>query len=43
MNKEKSAVISNVTSLLLEGNKMAAQTVICQEYPHEQVEIEKRA
>ena len=43
MNKDKSAVISNITSLLLEGNKMAAQTVICQEYPHEQVEIEKRA
>ena len=43
MKKDKSTVISNITSLLLEGNKMAAKTVICQEYPHEQVEIEKRA
>ena len=43
MNKDKSTVITNITSLLLEGNGIAAKAVIQQEYPHTQVEIEKRA
>ena len=43
MNKDKSTVITDITSLLLEGNEIAAKAVIHKEYPHIQVEIEKRA
>lgn len=42
MNKDKSTIISNIASMLLEGNKIAAKTIICQEYPHTYYEIEKR-
>ena len=41
MDKDKSAVISNITSLLLDDNETAAKTIIRQEYPHKHVEIEK--
>ena len=43
MKKDKSTVISNITSLLLEGNETASKAVLQQEYPHTQAEIEKRA
>ena len=43
MDKDKSAVISNITSLLLDDNETAAKTIIKQEYPHKPVEIEKRS
>ena len=43
MRKDKSIIISDITSLLLEGNETAAKAVIREEYPHTQVEIEKRA
>ena len=42
MSDEKSAVISNIVSLLLEDNETAAKALIQQEYPHTQVELEKR-
>lgn len=42
MSKEKSAVISDIVSLLLEDNKTAAKMIIHQEYPHAQIQIEKR-
>ena len=42
MDKDKSAVISNIVSLLLDDNETAAKTIIRQEYPHKYVEIEKR-
>ena len=43
MNKDKSDVLSNITALLLKGDKLAAKAAICQDYPHAKVEIEKRA
>ena len=43
MNKDKCTIITDITSLLLEGNEIAAKAVIHKEYPHIQVEIEKRA
>ena len=43
MDKDKSAVISNIASLLLDDNETAAKTIIKQEYPHKPVEIEKRS
>jgi hypothetical protein len=43
MDREKSAVISDVATMLLSGNKSAAKAIICEEYPHAHFEIEKRA
>lgn len=43
MAKDRSAVMSNIAAMLLAGNKTAAKTIICQEYPHTYYEIEKRA
>ena len=43
MSKDRSAVMSNIAAMLLAGNKTAAKTIICQEYPHTYYEIEKRA
>jgi hypothetical protein len=43
MSNDKSIVISNIAALLLEGNKTTAKAAIQQEYPHTQVEVEKRA
>lgn len=42
MGKDKSNVIANIATMLLENNKAAAQAIICQEYPHTYYEIEKR-
>ena len=43
MTKERSAVMSDIANMLLAGNKAAAKTIICQEYPHTYYEIEKRS
>ena len=43
MTKERSAVMSDIANMLLAGDKAAAKTIICQEYPHTYYEIEKRA
>ena len=43
MSKDRSAVMSDIANMLLSGNKAAAKTIICQEYPHTYYEIEKRA
>lgn len=43
MTKDRSAVMSDIAAMLLAGNKTAAKTIICQEYPHTYYEIEKRA
>ena len=43
MDREKSAVISDVATMLLNDNKSAAKAIICKEYPHAHFEIEKRA
>lgn len=43
MTKDRSAVMSNIAAMLLAGNKAAAKTIICQEYPHTYYEIEKRS
>lgn len=42
MDKDKSAVISDIATMILENNKTAAKALIHQEYPHECFEIEKR-
>jgi hypothetical protein len=42
MDKDKSIVISEIVSVLLEDNKAMAKAIICQEYPHKYYEIEKR-
>lgn len=42
MDKNKSAVISNIVSLLLDDNETEAKMIIHHEYPHKHVEIEKR-
>ena len=42
MSKDKSTVISEIVSMLLEGNETAAKTIIRQEYPHTYFELEKR-
>ena len=42
MNSDKSEVISDIVTFLLEGNQTAAKTIIHQEYPHTYFEIEKR-
>ncbi len=42
MDKDKSKVISDIATMILENNKVAAKTIICQEYPHTYYEIEKR-
>lgn len=42
MEKDKSAVIANIASLLLTGDETAAKTLICQEYPHACYEVKKR-
>lgn len=34
MEKEKSDIVLDIASMLLEKNKIAAQSIICQEYPH---------
>lgn len=43
MERDKSDVISDVTNMLLESNKLAAKAIICEEYPHTYFEIEKRS
>jgi hypothetical protein len=42
MGKEKSEVISDIVTMLLENNKAEAREIIRQEYPHTYFEIEKR-
>lgn len=42
MNKDKSSIISSIVSLLLDDNEASAKAIINQEYPHMQVEIDKR-
>lgn len=42
LDRDKSKVISDIASMLLENNKNEAKTIICQEYPHTYYEIEKR-
>ena len=42
MNKEKCNIISDIADMLLENNKTAAKSIICQKYPHTYYEIEKR-
>lgn len=42
MDKDKSIVIYEIVSMLLEDNKSMAKAIICQEYPHTYYEIEKR-
>ena len=42
MNKDKSSIISSIVSLLLDDNEASAKEIIHQEYPHTQVEIDKR-
>ena len=42
MNKDKSSIISSIVSLLLDDNEASAKAIINQEYPHTQVEIDKR-
>ena len=43
MVKDKSTIISDIATMLLENNKPAAETMIRHEYPHIFFEIEKRA
>lgn len=42
MNKDKSIVISDIVTMLLENDKMEAKNIINQKYPHTYYEIEKR-
>lgn len=42
MEKEKSDIVLDIASMLSEKNKIAAQSIICQEYPHTYYEVEKR-
>ena len=42
MNKDKSSIISSIVSLLLDDKEASAKEIIHQEYPHTQVEIDKR-
>lgn len=42
MDKDKSTLISEIVTMLLEGNESAAKTIIRQEYPHTYFEFEKR-
>ena len=42
MNKDKSSIIASIVSLLLDDNEASAKEIIHQEYPHTQVEIDKR-
>lgn len=42
MEKEKSDIVLDIASMLLEKNKIAVQSIICQEYPHTYYEVEKR-
>ena len=42
MNKDKSSIIASIVSLLLDDNEASAKAIINQEYPHTQVEIDKR-
>lgn len=42
MDKDKSTIISNLATMLLQDNKAKAKEIICKEYPHKYFEIEKR-
>jgi hypothetical protein len=42
MDKEKSTIISEIATLLLQSNRTEAKSVICRKYPHTSLEIEKR-
>ena len=42
MNKDKSSIIASIVSLLLDDKEASAKKIINQEYPHTQVEIDKR-
>lgn len=43
MNKEKSDIIYDVARMILCDNMPAAKSIICEEYPHKHLEIEKRS
>ena len=40
---DKGLIISNITAMLLCDNPGVAKQIICEQYPHEQIEIEKRS
>lgn len=42
VDRDKSKVISDITAMILEGNKKSAKEIIIEEYPHSYYEIEKR-
>ena len=42
MEREQSDIVLDIVNMLLKNNKMAAKTIICQEYPHTYYEVEKR-
>ena len=42
MEQEKSFVVASIAAKLLENDKEAAKTIICQKYPHVSFEVEKR-
>ena len=42
MDKDKSIVISEIATMLLDGNKGTAKMIIREQYPHTYYEIEKR-
>lgn len=42
MEREKSGIVLDIANMLLENNKMAAKSIICQEYPYTYYEVEKR-
>ena len=43
MGDDKSAIISNVATMLLKNDKIKAKEILCKKYPHEYFEIEKRS
>jgi hypothetical protein len=42
MEKDKSTIITDIATMLLENNKTAAKSIICKEHLHTYYEIEKR-
>ena len=42
MKKDKSVIIRDIATTLLNGSKSDAKEIICQQYPHTYYEIEKR-
>lgn len=43
MKKEKSTIISEIVTMLLDGNNEDAKAIICNDYPHIVYDIEKRS